>query len=182
MKYMRFQPFPELKTERLILRKLEESDSEVILFLRSDKTINEFIDLPENRKTKTISHAIELIKILNTETENNKTITWGIALNNNPQIIGTICLWNFSDNYKTAEIGYYLSTIFQKKGIMSEAMDKIINFGFTEMNLTKMEAFTHSKNENSKNLLMKNGFQIVEGKKDKNNFSNVVFEIRKASR
>ena len=49
---MNFQTFPVMKTERLTLRKIEESDSDVILFLRSDKSINKFINRPENRRTK----------------------------------------------------------------------------------------------------------------------------------
>ena len=52
---MNIQTFPEIETERLFLRKIEESDSDVILFLRSDKTINKFIDRPENRRTKNIA-------------------------------------------------------------------------------------------------------------------------------
>ena len=49
---MNIQTFPVIKTERLTLRKIEESDSDVILFLRSDKSINKFINRPENRRTK----------------------------------------------------------------------------------------------------------------------------------
>ena len=116
---MDIQTFPEIKTERLTLRKIEVTDSDVILFLRSDKTINKFIDRPEDRKTKNISDAIKHIKKLNTDFENNKSISWGITLNNNTKIIGTICLWNFSEDYKTAEVGYDLNPTFQRKGIMS---------------------------------------------------------------
>ena len=179
---MNIQTFPEIKTEKLTLRKIEESDSDVILFLRSDKAINKFIDRPENRKTKNISDAIKHIQKINTETENNKSISWGITLNNNPKIIGTICLWNFSENYKTAEVGYDLNPIFQRKGIMSEALNSVINFGFIELNIDSIEAFTHIQNENSKMLLEKNGFHFIENRKDNDNLSNVLFQIRKASR
>ena len=181
MKSMNVRTFPEIKTERLVLRKIEASDSEEILFLRSDKTINEFIERPEYRKTKTITDAIKHIQKINTETENNKSVFWGIILNNNPKIIGTICLWIFSDDYKTAEVGYELNPIFQRKGIMSEALNSVINFGFTDLNLGTIEAFTHMDNINSKKLLEKKGFHFVENRKDEDNLSNVIFEIRNAS-
>lgn len=174
--------FPEINTERLILRKIEESDSDVILFLRSDKTINKFIHRPENRKTKNISDVIKHIKKLNIETENNKSFSWGITLKSDPKIIGTICLWNFSDNYKIAEVGYDLNPNFQRKGIMSEALNRVVNFGFNELNLDKIEAFTHIQNENSKKLLEKNRFNFVKDRKDDDNLSNIIFEIKKASR
>ena len=175
---MNIQTFPVIKTERLTLRKIEESDSDVILLLRSDKSINKFITRPEKRRTKNISDAIKHIKKLNADTKNNKSIAWAITLNKNPKIIGTICLWNFSKDYKTAEVGYDLNPNFQKKGIMSEALNSVVNFGFIELYIDRIEAFTHIQNENSKKLLVKNGFSIIEYRKDNNDLSNVVFEIR----
>jgi len=176
---MKIQTFPVIKTERLTLREIKESDSDVILYLRSDKSINKFINRPENRRTKNISDAINHIKKLNAETKNNKSVSWGITINDNPKIIGTICLWNFSKDYKTAEVGYDLNPNFQKKGIMSESLKSVVNFGFIDLSVDKIEAFTHIQNENSKKLLVKNGFSIIEDRKDNDDLSNVVFEIRK---
>lgn len=177
---MKFKPFPEIKTDRLLLRKIEESDSNVILFLRSDKTITKFIERPENRKTKNKADAIAFIKEINEAFENDKSISWGITLINNPKIIGTICLWNFSENNKTAEVGYDLNPVFQKKGIMGEALRSIVDYGFDILNLEKIEAFTHSENENSKKLLEKNEFHYIENRKDNDNSSNIIFEITNA--
>lgn len=175
---MNNKTFPEINTERLFLRKIEESDSEVILFLRSDETINKFIHRPENRKTKTIADAIKHIKKINLETENNTSFSWGITLKSDREIIGTICLWNFSDDCKTAEVGYDLNPTFQRKGIMSEALNSVMDFGFKELNLDTIEAYTHIQNESSKKLLEKNGFRFIEDRKDNDNLSNVIFEIK----
>ena len=174
---MKFKPFPEIKTERLFLRKIEELDCDVILFLRSDETVNKFIERPENRKTKNKADAIKFIKEINGAFENNKSISWGITLKNDPKIIGTICLWNFSKNNKIAEVGYDLDPIFQRKGIMSEALKMIVGFGFKELKLDKIEAFTHKENESSKRLLEKNGFYFIKNRKDINNEWNIIFEL-----
>ncbi len=176
---MKLKYFSEIKSERLLLRKIEESDWEVVLFLRSDKTITKFIERPENRKTKNKSDAVKFIKEINEATENDTSISWGITLKTNPQIIGTICLWNFSEDNKTAEVGYDLKLEFQGNGIMSEALNSIINFGFNELKLDKIEAFTHTKNENSKKLLEKCEFLLNEDRKDKENDSNVIFELKR---
>ena len=178
---MKFIPFPEINTERLFLRKIELSDCDAILFLRSDKVVTQFIERPENRKTKNISEAIKFIKELNVAIETNESISWGITLKNTSKIIGTICLWNFSSNNKTAEVGYDLDPKFQRKGFMDEALKEIINFGFKELKLDKIEAFTHYKNENSKNLLKKNGFQFIETRKDLETASNIIFELENTS-
>ena len=41
---MTFNPFPKLQSERLNLREITSADSATILFLRSDKTVNKFIE------------------------------------------------------------------------------------------------------------------------------------------
>lgn len=176
---MKFQPFPEINTERLLLRKITPLDVNEILFLRSDKTVNEFIKRSENRQTKNKTDALEFIKKITTEIEENKSISWEITLKNKPKMIGSICLWNFSDNKKTAEMGYALNPQFQNQGIMSEALKSVINYGFSKLNLHKIEAFTHCKNEPSKRLLEKNGFTFIDHRKDEGNASNIIFEIEK---
>ncbi len=93
---MNFASFPEITSERLLLRKMEVFDAAVILYLRSDKTVNEFIERSENRRTKTMAQAIEFITEVNDDFENNKSVSWGITFKQEAEIIGTICLWNFS--------------------------------------------------------------------------------------
>jgi ribosomal-protein-alanine N-acetyltransferase len=88
-------------------------------------------------------------------------------------------LWNFSENKKRAEVGYDLNPIYQRKGIMNEALKQIIEFGFVDLNLDKIEAFTHAENENSLKLLEKNGFYIDENRKDEDNLNNLIFVIKK---
>jgi len=61
----------------------------------------------------------------------------------------TICLWNFSSKKNVAELGYELDPALQGEGIMSEALKKIIEFGFQEIELKKIEAYTHKNNDNS---------------------------------
>ena len=178
---MKFSPFPELVSERLFLRNIQESDWDTILFLRSDKTINKFIQRPEHRKTKNKSDALKFIKELNENITNNKSIAWGITLKNDPQIIGTVCLWNFSQNNKIAEVGYDLNPKFQGIGIMSETLKMIIDFGFIELRLEKIKACTHRKNERSKRLLEKNRFHLMKNEKDLDNDSNIIFELENTS-
>jgi len=170
---------PEIQTNRLLLRKIVESDSSIILFLRSDERINKYIERPENRKTKNIADAINHIKKINAEAENNSSFSWGITLQNHPEIMGSICLWNFSKDRKIAEVGYDLIPKHQNKGIMSEALASVLDFGFSKLDVDKIEAFTHAQNQNSIKLLEKNGFNVVPDKKDMDNLSNLIFEIKK---
>ena len=155
--------YTELTTERLVLRKLVLEDAPQILFLRSDKEINKFI----KRKPMTSLEAAKQFIVERNKDVSQKTIYyWGITLKNNPQLIGTICFWNLSDDKTYAEIGYDLMLDFQHKGIMNEAFKKVILFGIETLKLHKIEAFTQYKNEGSIKLLLKNNFILQKNKRE----------------
>jgi ribosomal-protein-alanine N-acetyltransferase len=174
---MTFQPFPVLTTERLILRELKESDQELVLFLRSDKTVNAFIERPEDRQTKTTEDAIRFIKEIHGYAKSNTSIAWGITLKESPNIVGTICLWNFSEDRKIAEMGYDLHPNYQGLGIMSAALRLVLDYGFKTLKLDKIEAFTHKNNTSSIKLLERHGFVLMAHRKDEDNANNAIFEI-----
>ena len=83
---------------------------------------------------------------------------WAICLTETDQLIGTICLWNFSEDRSRAEIGYELLPAFQGKGIMQEAVEAILAFGFEKLSLHGIEAIPTSDNKASIRLLEKNHF------------------------
>ena len=50
------------------------------------------------------------LQLISAELRNGKSVTWGITRKESNDLIGTICLWNFSADKKTAEVGYDLDT------------------------------------------------------------------------
>lgn len=174
---MNFTPFPILKSDRLVMRQIVETDVDSILFLRSDAEVNKFIQRPPSRQTKNRADAARFIQELANYVVENKSISWGITIENQPQIIGTICLWNFSEDKKTAEIGYDLKPEFHGQGYMNEAMQSVLNFGFLKLHLHLIEAFTHRENKNSIKLLESNGFTCMKHRSDPENSNNLIFEI-----
>ncbi len=82
----------------------------------------------------------------------DKSISWGITTKESNILIGSICLWNFSEDKKTAEVGYDLDPEFQGKGIMSEALKAVLNFGFKRRGFDTIEAHTDYRNNPSEKL------------------------------
>ncbi len=169
---MKSATFPELHTKRLLLRQVKESDAVNIQFLRSNDEVNTFI---KRTKTNTIEEAITFITNINIKIKDNAILFWSITLDNTPQLIGTICLWNFSKDRKIAEVGYDLRPDFQGKGIMSEALSCILHYGFEQLQLDQIEAFTHRNNIASKKLLTRHNFILIEQRKDEANHDNIIF-------
>ena len=176
MSKLNFTPFPILKTKRLTLRCLEVSDVQQLFVLRSDNTVNQYIDRP---KPKDITEVSEFIHKINNGIKQNEWIYWIISLKESPQLIGTICLWNFSEKKDVAELGYELDPAYQGEGFMSEALKKIIEFGFKEIVLNAIDAYTHQNNDNSTKLLQKYNFKLDRERIDKANSDNIIFTLTK---
>jgi ribosomal-protein-alanine N-acetyltransferase len=150
-----FTPFPVLKTERLTLRQLISSDDKEIFALRSNDNVNKYLG---RKPSKSIDDAKNFIQTINENIQRNDSIYWAITLNSTDKLIGTICLFDFSNDNLKAEIGYELLPDFQGKGIMQEATSKVIDFGIQHIGLNSIEAYTHSENQSSTRLLEKLNF------------------------
>jgi ribosomal-protein-alanine N-acetyltransferase len=166
MKLFSFQPFPTLSSKRLILRELADADAGALYALRSDKQVNKYLDRPPTQK---IDDALAFIFKITNSIQQNKCVYWALTLKDNPLLIGTICLWNFSDNQSTAEIGYELNPRFQGQGLTNEAVSIVAGFGFKTMRLTAIEAYTHQANISSVRVLEKQGFKLHTSRKDEQN-------------
>ena len=150
-----FTPFPILTTERLTLRQLSIADQQNIFALRSDKEINKYLD---RKASKSIEDAVNFINKVNDNIKKNNSIYWVITLAKTKTFVGTICLFDFSNEKSSCEIGYELMTKFQGQGIMKEATEKVIDYAFQALQFQKIVAFTHNANQNSTRLLTKFNF------------------------
>ena len=168
-----FDPFPELRTQRLLLRKITDADTEQIFKLRSDKDVMKYIG---KKPIISMEEARDWVKLIKNSLENNSGITWGIVetfektfpektsedqtffQTSLPPIIGTIGLWRIiKENYR-AEIGYMLLPEYWQKGFTKEAILKVNDYGFHEMKLHSIEARISPKNIGSATVLEKTGF------------------------
>jgi [ribosomal protein S5]-alanine N-acetyltransferase len=168
----------KLETERLQLKEINENHVEDILKIRSNEVINRFV---KRNSPKNNYDALQFILTIKERTKNNQTYYWGISLKSQPELIGTICLWNFSEDRKTAEVGYEMLPDYHGKGFMSEALKAVIDFGFNELDLCEIVAFTNRFNENSKKLLLRHGFVLEEDRKDEGFPDNLVFSLKQNS-
>jgi ribosomal-protein-alanine N-acetyltransferase len=168
-----FTTFPILTTERLTLRQLATEDRLDIFALRSDAEINKYLD---RKPSKTIEDAINFIDTVNDNIQKNNSIYWAITLSGTKKVVGTICLYDFSNEKNSCEIGYELLKKFQGQGIMKEAAEKVIDYAFQIVQFQKIVAFTHNQNQNSTNLLTKLNF-LQSSVRDKENRDLNIFTL-----
>ncbi|TDE27251.1 MULTISPECIES: GNAT family N-acetyltransferase [Flavobacterium] len=150
-----FSPFPNLETERLLLRRVDTNDIKEILALRSNPETMKYIPRP---LVKTDEDALEHIAMIDTKIETNEGINWAITLKNDPKLIGVIGHYRIKPEHYRAEIGYMLLPEFHGKGIISEAVKEAVKYGFKIMKLHSIEAFIDPENHGSAKVLENNGF------------------------
>ena len=171
---MDFQNLKYKQTDRLRLRVINADDVDIIYDLRSNAEVQKFIQREPFTK---LDQAEEQVKKVLGLQNNQESIIWIIKLNSESKKIGSICFWNFSSDRKTAEIGYDLLPDYYNKGIMNEAMKKVLEFGFQSLQLKKVEAYTSKHNKGSIALLEKNGFELKEDRFDKGFPDNIIYSL-----
>ena len=168
-------PFPVIHTSRLTLRRLVPEDRKAVFILRNDEQVSRFIQ--RNRMTSETEAAAFIEKIWS-NVDRGPDIYWAICLNTQPDLIGTVCFWNFSEDQKLAELGYELFPAFQGRGLMSEAVKAVLDYGFKDLALSTVEAYTHNANLRSKKMLAKFQFQYLPDKVDPDNNNNEVYLLQ----
>lgn len=148
--------FPNLETERLILRELTQDDVESVFNCFSHEEVTRyygqepFIDLQQ---------AESLVKLFSKNFAEKRGLRWGIERKETKGIIGTIGYNAWSPIHRRAEIGYEIHPDYWRKGYTQEAVTEIMSYGFEHMDLTRIGAVVFIENEASNKLLTKVGFQ-----------------------
>ena len=151
--------FETINTERLTLRKIDPEKIKEILDLQSTEEQKRLLGVSTNEDLEKERKRVEG----GYETFNKKLLIFHILWKDNEEVLGWCGFHCWYVDHRRAEIGYQ---IFNDqnwgKGIMSEAMKAVIEYGFGTMNLHRIEAFIGSENKASLRLAEKNGF-VKEG-------------------
>lgn len=150
-----FNPFPVIETERLILRRVTNDDAHDVFILRSNPETMKFIPRP---LLKSAEDALVLIAEIEGKINTNIGINWAITLKDDPKLLGIIGYYRMQPENYRAEIGYILLPEFHGKGIIPEAVNRLIKFGFEDLKLHSIEAVIDPENFASEKVLQKCGF------------------------
>ncbi len=156
-----------LVTKRLILRQLKLTDIEDFYAYAKKPDIGPMAGWPPH---KNLEQTYKILKMMIREED-----TWAITLKEDDVLIGTIELHASSifqalENKK--ELGYAIDDIYWGQGIVREAAEAILNYGFMEIELSEILCGHYPHNKQSQRVIEKLGFIYThtEQKKDyKNN-------------
>ncbi|OUL22209.1 GNAT family N-acetyltransferase [Nostoc sp. RF31YmG] len=150
-----FQNFPQLITENLILRETTINDAPEVFQIFADDEVTKYHDV---ETAISVKQAQFLIQRRAERFKNQEAIRWGIARKEDNAIVGS-CGYSIRNRFQ-AEIGYELAREHWRKGFMTEALSAIIQWGFDQLDLNRIEALVMLDNTASMQLLKK--LQFVE--------------------
>ena len=154
-----FRKFPEIRTKRLLLRQPSMKDAEWYL---------EHFSRPEivwgggEQGPRDIRAAREELRKYMVDLYRKRLgFRWIITVKGEGRPIGSLGFYKWATGERSyqAEMGYDLAREHWGKGIMTEAMKAVIDFGFEKMELNRKEVFIMPRNKRSIRLVKNLGFK-----------------------
>ncbi len=147
-----------LKTNRLNIRELTFADIDNVHKLHSLPETDEFntLGIPENiQATENILNEWLIIQ----KQEPRNSYIFGIDKNDNNEFIGLIAINLGKVNYRTAELWFKIHKDHWRQGYTTEALTRILKYGFIDLKLHRIEAGCAVENIASSKTLEKAGFK-----------------------
>ena len=138
-----------LRTPRLVLRPLRETDVPALFEIHSDRKAMRYWDGPTWESDERGRAMVARDFALTTR----DYLRLGIELASSGTLLGTCTLFGINAQCRRAEVGYILSPLGWGHGYMHEALSALLDYAFTELNLNRVEADTDPRNERSTRLL-----------------------------
>lgn len=151
------QPFQQLVTERLILRRFAMSDLSDLLGLRSDPELLRYQSWEAQDEAAIRSFLTAMA--MATLGEPGKWFQFAVTLRTNGELIGDCGLHLLAEDPRQGEIGYTFARAYQGQGFAQEAVDALLTYIFNQLDLHRIAAITDMRNMASIKLLERLGFR-----------------------
>lgn len=150
--------FPLLNTERLKLRKIKAEDiPSLIKYANNKKIAEKILNMPYPYSEP---QAVFRLSYVSQGFKNRSRFVFSIELKETQEFIGEISLHLEIQNNK-AQIGYWVGEPFWNRGIASEAVKAVLEFGFETLNLEKIYGTCAVKNIASGKVMENNGMKNI---------------------
>lgn len=147
MKLPPYQDFPIISDKKIRLRQVIASD------------MNELLEISyyDAKQAKNVEQAIEMQVKIDKDYDEGNSIHWGIEDISTNKIVGTCGYYRGLDKGE-GELGCVLLPQFRGQGLMTNAMQLAIDFGFKNMSLKRIWAVTTKQNNQAIKLLERLNF------------------------
>ena len=151
-----FSSMPNLRTERLLLRKLNMHDAQDVYVYSSDPLVAKHVLWDAHRN---VAESKSYIRYMMRKYRLGEPSSWGMEYLEENRIIGTIGFMWYNEENRSAEVGYSLSRAYWNRGLMTEALSAVVRYGFERLGLNRIEAQHEVDNPASGAVMRKVGMR-----------------------
>ncbi len=152
--YNIFSRIPILETEHLTLRRMKPDDAGDMFEYASRADVTKYLTWephPDHTYTR------EYLQYIQKQYEDGEFYDWAVIDRAEMKMIGTCGFTSFDDANNTGEIGYVLNPDYWGQGLMCEAVNEVLRFGFQRLDLHRIEAKHMEGNLQSRRVMEKCG-------------------------
>ena len=154
--YTVFSNIPNLITDRLVLRQMKVKDAEDMFEYAGCEDVTRYLTWKAHPSVK---YTEEYLKYLQTRYAAGDFYDFAVTLRDSGKMIGTCGFTRFDSANNSAEIGYVINPAYHGQGIATEAARAVIDFGFSELSLHRIEARHMVGNDASHRVMEKLGMK-----------------------
>lgn len=160
-----------LETDRLLLRPLELTDAVAMFAMDNNPNVHKYL---WQNPTQTLEESTKVIEYIQAQYQKNNIGRFATILKETNEFIGWTGIKFIDEHIENGntnfyDYGYRLNEKFWNKGYATEASIAWLDYGFNQMNIEKMNAYTHAQNGASNHILQKVGFHFIENYPDEQN-------------
>ena len=153
-----------LETDRLLMREMRHEDAEALYDMDSNPNVHTYLWQKPFTAIDDIHSYIEMVR---KQYDRNNIGRFSTIIKETNVLIGWTGIKYIDDHVENGntnfyDYGYRLNEKFWNKGYATEASKAWLDYGFNQMNIKEMNAYTHSENGASNHVLQKVGFNFME--------------------
>lgn len=145
-----FSSIPTLETERIILRGMRVSDTDDMFDYARRADVTRFLTWSPHRDR---DYTRQYLEYLGSRYAAGDFYDWAVVLRSEKRMIGTCGFTRIDLSNNSGEIGYVINPDYSGKGIATEAAARVLEFGFRELSLHRIEA-RHMKGNSASHRVM----------------------------
>lgn len=143
---------PELRTRRLLLRSLLPTDVDDLRSWLGDMSLYRYWGKGPGKDD------IHPELLFQKQARPTKSFHWGIVHLDDSKVIGEFWVY-LIENDRMAKVAFRLAAIYQRQGLMSEALEEVVKFCFMRTELQRLWTDVHVENIASYKTLERVGFR-----------------------
>ena len=152
-------PILPIETDRLALRLFDRSDLDAIMTYHALPEVQRYLDWKARDRVE-VKAALDAMRTQKRLTRPGDTFSLAVVRKTDDAVIGQVSLRWHDATAAQAELRFVFNPVYRRQGYASEAVRRMLSFGFAEFNFHRIFARCDAKNQASARLLKGLGMRL----------------------